>query len=118
MKSQCQARPTREVTSPPKYSNMPNADIVLQSSDLVDFRVHKSALVASSPFFDDMFSLPQPPNDSSPNELPVLHLSENAEVLDSLSSILYPVPPELPHTSDNILALLAPSQTYDISAVR
>ncbi len=97
---------------------MPNADIVLQSSDLVDFHVHKSALVASSPFFNDMFSLPQPPNDTSPDELPVLHLSEDAEVLNSLVSMLYPVPPEMPHASDNILSLLAAAEKYDMSDVQ
>ena len=97
---------------------MPNADIILQSSDLVHFRVHKSALAASSPFFADMFSLPQPPNDTAPGELPVVHLSEDAEVLNSLVSMLYPVHPETPDSSDNILALLAAAAKYDMDAVQ
>jgi BTB/POZ domain len=118
MRSECQARPTREATSPPKYSDMPSADVILQSSDLVHFRVHKSALIASSPFFGDMFSLPQPPDDAAPDGLPVVHLSEDAEVLNSLISMLYSVAPEIPHSSDNILALLAAAAKYDMGAAQ
>ena len=102
----------------PKYSDMPNADVILQSSDLVNFRAHRSVLIASSPFFRDMFSLPQPANDIAPDGLPVLRLSEVAEVLDSLISMLYPVPPEMPSSIDNILALLAATDKYDMSAVQ
>jgi hypothetical protein len=93
---------------------MYNADIILQSSDLVKFRVHRSVLVTSSPFFAYMFSLPQPQNDAAPNELPVVHLSEDAEVLNSLISVLYPVPPEMPLSSDNILSLLSAAVKYDM----
>ncbi len=97
---------------------MPNADVILQSSDLVDFYVHRSVLIVSSPFFRDMFSLPQPSNDAVPNALPVVHLSEDAETLDSLISMLYPVPPEMPPSSDNVLALLAAAAKYDMDAVQ
>jgi hypothetical protein len=97
---------------------MPNADIVLRSSDLVDFHVHRSVLVASSPFFGDMFSLPQPPNELVPEALPVVHLSEDAEILNSLVSMLYPVPPEIPWSYVDILALLAAATKYDMNAVQ
>ena len=97
---------------------MLSADVTLQSSDLVHFRVHKSALIASSPFFADMFSLPQPPNDAALDELSVVHLSEDSEVLNSLISFLYPVHPEIPDSSDNILALLAAATKYDMDAVQ
>ena len=97
---------------------MPNADVILQSSNLVRFRVHKLVLVTSSPFFGDMFSLPQPPSDPAPDELPIVCLSENTEVLNSLISMLYPVPPEIPDSSDNILALLAAAAKYDMDAAQ
>jgi hypothetical protein len=97
---------------------MLDADIVLRSSDLVDFHVHRSVLVASSPFFRDMFSLPQPPNYVVPNALPVVHLSEDVESLNSLVSMLYPVVPEIPHYSDGILTLLAAATKYDMDAVQ
>ncbi|KAI0248055.1 hypothetical protein BJV78DRAFT_1285095 [Lactifluus subvellereus] len=106
-------------SSPPfQYSDMPSADVILRSADLVNFHVHKSALVTSSPFFSDMFSLPQPPNDEVVDGLPVVHVPEDAEVLNSLISMLYPVPPEIPHTDDNILALLGASQKYDMPTVQ
>ena len=97
---------------------MPSADVILQSSDLVDFYVHSSVLIVSSPFFRDLFSLPQPSNDAAPNALPVLRLSEDAETLDSLISMLYPVPPEWPASSDNFLALLAAAAKYDMDTAQ
>ena len=97
---------------------MPDADILLRSSDLVNFHVHKSALVTSSPFFRDMFSLPQPPSDTAPDALPVVHLSEDAETLNSLISMLYPVVPDIPHDSNGILTLLAAATKYDMDAVQ
>ena len=97
---------------------MPIADVILQSSDLVDFYVHRSVLIVSSPFFRDLFSLPQPPNGAVPNALPVVQLSENAETLDCLISMLYPVPPEIPSSSDNVLALLAAAVKYDMDTVQ
>jgi hypothetical protein len=97
---------------------MINADVILQSSDLVSFRVHRSVLATSSPFFSDMFTLPQPQNGTSPDELPVVHVSEDAVVLNSLISMLYPVPPEIPNSSDDSLALLAAAAKYDMDTVR
>ena len=97
---------------------MPNSDIILQSSDHVQFRVNKSVLVTSSPFFGDMFSLPQPPNDAPPDELPVVRLSEDAEVLNSLISILYPVTPEMPRSSSKVLTLLAAAEKFDMDVAQ
>jgi hypothetical protein len=97
---------------------MASADVILQSSDLVNFRVHRSVLATSSPFFRDMFSLPQPSNEVTTRELPVVRVSEDAEVLSCLISMLYHVPPEMPHSSDNILALLAATEKYDMGEVQ
>ena len=50
--------------SPPQKAQPPfdklSADVILRSSDRVDFRVHRTILVEASPVFSDMFSLPQP----------------------------------------------------------
>ena len=97
---------------------MPNADIILRSSDTVDFHINRSVLVASSPFFRDIFSLPQPPNDATPDVHPVVDLSEDAETLKSLVSMLYPVVPDIPHHSNGILNLLAATTKYDMDAVQ
>jgi hypothetical protein len=66
----------------------------------------------SSPFFDDMFSLPQPQTSDEDvvDGLPVVRLSEDAEVLNSLTSMLYPIPSVLPNSYDKVLTLLAASQ--------
>jgi hypothetical protein len=108
-------------THPPlNYSDMPNADVILQSSDLFKFRVHRGVLVTSSPFFRDMFSLPQPSNDEPAGaaELSIVPVPEDGAVLNSLISMLYPVPPEIPKSNDDILALLSAAQKYDMVTVQ
>ena len=97
---------------------MPDADIVIQSCDLINFRVHKSALSLSSSFFGDMFSLPQPSDNKSVDELPVVRLSEDAEVLNSLLTMLYPIPSVMPISYDKSLMLLVASQKYDMVGIQ
>ena len=74
----------------------------------------------SSPFFNDMFSLPQP--QSSEKEvvdgLPVVQLSEDAEVLSGLITMLYPIPSLLPNSYDKALKLLATAQKYDMAGIQ
>ncbi|KAF8257478.1 hypothetical protein EI94DRAFT_1422306, partial [Lactarius quietus] len=98
--------------------NMPDADVILQSSDFVNFRIRKSILATSSPFFSDLFSLPQPSDHEVIDGLPVVHLSEDAEVLNSLVTMLYPISPEIPDSMDQILTLLATCQKYDMVTVQ
>ncbi|KAH8983116.1 hypothetical protein EDB92DRAFT_1804072, partial [Lactarius akahatsu] len=85
------------------------ADVVLRSSDLVSFHVHKSILAMSSPFFTDLFSLPQPPDDEVIEGLPVVQVPEDAELLHSLFTVLYPIPSAIPESYEKTLALLAAS---------
>ena len=93
---------------------MPNADVLIWSSDNINFRVRRSILATSSPFFGDLFSLPQLSDHEVINGLPFLPLPEDAEVLDSLMSFLYPVSPKLPNSKDKNLTLLAACQKYHI----
>jgi len=97
---------------------MPDADIVVQSCDLVNFRVHKSALSLSSSFFGDMLSLPQPSDNDAVDELPVVRLSEDGEVLNSLLTMLYPIPSVMPISYDKSLMLLVASQKYDMVGIQ
>ncbi len=97
---------------------MSNADVILKSSDLVDFRLHKPILATASPFFRDMFSLPQPPDSEAVDGLPVVRVSEVAEILNCLVTFLYPVPSELPDSDDKILTLLAACQKYDMTTIQ
>jgi hypothetical protein len=101
----------------PDHLNMSDADIIIQSCDLVNFRVHKLVLSLSSPFLSDMFSLPQPSNNEVVDGLPVVRLSEDAELLNSLLTILYPIPSVIPNAYDKCLMVLNASQKYDMVGV-
>jgi hypothetical protein len=96
---------------------MQDADVVLLSSDGVPFRVHKSILSTSSPFFHDMFTLPQPPDNELVDGLPAVHLSEDADSLQHLVSALYPIPSMVPDY-EKALGLLAVSHKYDMASVQ
>ncbi|KAH9167991.1 hypothetical protein EDB89DRAFT_1994441 [Lactarius sanguifluus] len=72
----------------------------------------------SSPFFKDLLSLPQPPDDELVDGLPVIQLSEDAGLLNSLISLLYPIPHVVPSSYEKVFALLAACQKYDMESVQ
>ncbi|KAH9009131.1 hypothetical protein EDB85DRAFT_2163220 [Lactarius pseudohatsudake] len=98
--------------------DLPDANIIVRSSDGVDFRVHKPVLAVSSLFFKDLLSLPQPPDDEHVDSLPVIQLSEDADLLNSLVSLLYPLSPVIPSSYEKVFALLAACQKYDMESVQ
>ena len=102
----------------PLCLKVPDADIIIRSSDRVNFRVHKSLLAMSSPFFEDLLSLPQPPDSELVDGLPVVQLPEGAGLLNSLVSLLYPVSPVIPSSYENVFALLAACQKYDMESIQ
>ena len=106
------------ITSLPESLDVIDANLIIQSSDLVNFRVHKAVLAMSSPFFKDLLSLPQPPDSKTIDGLPVVQLPEDAELLRSLVSMLYPVHQVPPKTYDKVLYLLAACQKYDMVPVK
>jgi hypothetical protein len=93
-------------TSPLEPFDVPDANLIIRSSDNVDFRAHKPVLAMASPVFRDLLSLPQPPGGESVDGLPVVQLSEGSELLNSLVSMLYPVPTVVPKSYDKELYLL------------
>ena len=97
---------------------MPEASIIVRSSDQVKFRVHKSVLAMSSPFFKDLLSLPQPPDAEIVDGLPVVTLPEHAGLLSSLISLLYPITPIIPDSYQKVFALLAACQKYEMESVQ
>jgi hypothetical protein len=74
-------------------------------------------LASSSQVFRDMFPHPQPSNKVE-NGLPVVKVSEDAELVRALITVMYPIPSEIPGSYDKIIALLAASQKYDMPAVQ
>ncbi|KAL5487561.1 hypothetical protein ACEPAI_5669 [Sanghuangporus weigelae] len=112
----------------PRESDMfspPDADVVLQTSDEVRFGVYRRILVESSPFFRDMFSLPQarPTSSTSGEEsesdcsssAPVVDVSEPSEVLDALLRLVYPGEDPEVKTLDEVSVLLEAVMKYDMT---
>jgi hypothetical protein len=99
-------------TSPLEPSRIPDADLIIRSSDLVNFRVHKSVLALASPFFKDLLSLPQPSESESVDGIPVVQLPECSELLNCLVSMIYPVHGVIPKSYDKVLYLLAICQQW------
>ncbi|ETW80404.1 hypothetical protein HETIRDRAFT_320663 [Heterobasidion irregulare TC 32-1] len=78
-----------------------DADIVLRSSDNVDFHVHRLILSKASPVFSDILTIPssasdpdasdQPPNvDELKDGIPIVRMAENQAVLDTILRLSYP----------------------------
>jgi hypothetical protein len=102
----------------PECLDLSGADVIVRTSDLTTFPVHKSVLASSSWVFRDMFTLPWPQNNETVNGLPVVDISEDAELVRSLITMLYPIPSEIPASYDRTLALLAAAHKYDMDAVQ
>ena len=70
------------------------ADIILRSSDCIDFRVFRLFLSLASPFFEALFDIPQPVEESGDQEikdgLAVIPVTENSKTLDVLLRFCYP----------------------------
>jgi hypothetical protein len=89
-----------------------DADIILRSSDKVDFHVHKIMLSLSSPFFKTMFSLPQANESLSDKHHPiVVDMSEDRTTIEALLTFIYsavlPDPPEFDSLDEMMDALVA-----------
>jgi len=75
-------------------------------------------LAVSSPFFKDLLSLPQPSDGELVDGLPVVALPEDAGLLNSLISLLYPITPVIPDSYQKVFALLAVCQKYDMESIQ
>ncbi|KAI0259116.1 hypothetical protein BC834DRAFT_802639, partial [Gloeopeniophorella convolvens] len=95
-------------------------DVILRSCDGKDSLVHRSILAASSPFFEDMFSLPNPQanvgedSEDMQNGLPIIRMTEHSNVLDVLLSVLYPSPLPAIGSYALVLQVLASAQKYQM----
>ena len=87
--SQDRAPPTRNAESP-YDSAAPSADIILRSSDLVNFYVLKGFLSYVSPFFKDMFDLPSTTTNEIMNGFPVIAVAETSKTICLLLDLVYP----------------------------
>ncbi|EIM81425.1 uncharacterized protein STEHIDRAFT_114876 [Stereum hirsutum FP-91666 SS1] len=126
--------PTNILRSPPPSSftdaappfDDRDADVVLRSGDHVDFRVYGIILSLASPVFKTMFTLPTPSRSSTTarqndddhrDGLPIVPLSEDADILDPILRACYPgAGPHIDHLGTLHRALVA-SEKYQIVAL-
>ncbi|KIN97053.1 hypothetical protein M404DRAFT_104388, partial [Pisolithus tinctorius Marx 270] len=101
------------------------ADVILRSSDDVDFRVFKLFLSLASPFFETLFDLPQPSEEMNTDVemkdgLPVIPVSEDNKTLDPLLRFCYPCTlAEDPALEDfrDIVNVLEAAKKYSLDTV-
>lgn len=95
-----------------------DADIIILSKNPpTEFHVHKVILAAASPFFHDMFTLPQPSSPDTDDVKPVIPVTESCEVMTTLLRFVYPLPD--PHLSslDEFGPILDAAIKYDLQNV-
>jgi hypothetical protein len=95
-------------TSPYTFDS-PDADVILRaplhpddpkSTEFKDFHVHKVILSIASTFFRDMFFVPQPPWQPAQGDdnLPIVDITEPAEVFEIFLRLIYPIEPPAIHS--------------------
>lgn len=104
----------------------PNPDVILRTVDNVDFRFYKLLLSMASPFFSNMFTLPQPESldttDNVQNKcgLPVIPVSETSTIMQKLLSLcspIYDVKVPALENLDIVMSLLDAADKYEMERV-
>lgn len=102
--------------------NDPDADIIIRSSDAIDFRVYKVILSKASSVFKDMFSLPTPPPDLRSQEMqdeyqdniPIVPVMEDERAIEILLRFCYPLENPTLSTLEEIERTLELGRKYDV----
>ena len=90
------------------------ADIVISTSDSVDFYLPRVVLILSSPFFRQMLSIPQPAASDDHKGFDRIPVSEDSKTFDILMRLIYPIQnPEVKDISQ-VEKVLEASLKYDI----
>ncbi|KAG8895428.1 hypothetical protein FRC01_012368, partial [Tulasnella sp. 417] len=95
-------------------------DCFLRSSDGANFKASRVILSIASPFFRDMFALPQPGDETSntTSELPVIPVEEDAQTLETFLTMLYPLDPPVIQSYEVATKLVRACDKYLISPLR
>jgi len=107
------------MSSPDYCFNSSDADIILQTADegfANEFCVHRCILAAASPFFYDMFTLPQG-DITYADKRPIIPVSESSNVLDTLLRFVYPIPDPAISSFEELTLVLGAAIKYDFVAV-
>ncbi|KZT58385.1 hypothetical protein CALCODRAFT_412893, partial [Calocera cornea HHB12733] len=89
----------------------PKADLVVKSSDGVEFRVFKTFLSEGSVVFANMFDHPQPSNSDPSEPVP---WPEPAAVIDRLLQYIYPVIKPILISLDEVMCLIRAAEKWQI----
>jgi hypothetical protein len=113
----------------------PEADIILRSRDSCEFHVLKLFIVHNSPILEEKVPIshnPQPeltastipmePDVDSEHaanafQVPVVQLPIDGAILFSLLTYVFPIPPVLPSTVEQVMELLSVAQMYKMDVV-
>ncbi|KZO93999.1 hypothetical protein CALVIDRAFT_565967 [Calocera viscosa TUFC12733] len=94
---------------PPIFQN-PEADLIIKSSDNIEFRVWKGILIEGSVVFKDMFANP-PSAQSAAEPVP---WPEPAKVICRLLMFMYPIPKSSLDSLDEIFAIIRAADKWQI----
>lgn len=94
----------------------PDGDIILRTQGTIarDFQVHKLVLSLASPFFNDMFELPQPTPGIPGDDLEVVSVTDPPQALDLVLKFIYPSPPPNVDNLDLLVEGLVITDKYNI----
>ncbi|KAF8967761.1 hypothetical protein BDZ97DRAFT_1803205 [Flammula alnicola] len=109
----------READTP--FNSSARADIILRSSDNVDFYAMKSFLAFASSVFESMFSLPQSQKDGggqTVGSLPVIELQEECKFIRNLLLHCYPGVPPVIEDADDIITTIVVAEKYAMDDVQ
>jgi hypothetical protein len=104
----------------------PDADVILRSSDNVDFHAFKVLLSLASPVFKDMFTMPQAlegmNSDDMKGGLPIVRMTEGSKTLETLLTMCYPMTLVNPLVAapvglEDVTLLLGAAMKYDVATV-
>ncbi|EIW63225.1 uncharacterized protein TRAVEDRAFT_161394 [Trametes versicolor FP-101664 SS1] len=117
----CDAAPSRpsspSAPAAPFDASTPDTNIILRSSDGIDFHVYKVILAIVSPILKSMFTILDD-SDTSPASPQIIPLAENASTLEHVLRLCYPVP-RTPITSPDELVATSDAVTkYEMTALR
>lgn len=117
-KDSCQGIQIRDAGAP---FDDPKGDIILRTSDSVDFRIFRLMLSLASPVFEDMFRLPPTKSPDHGDEMkegtPVISISEESNMLDILLSLYHPMCSSKLQNIEDIGPVLAMAIKYDMTGL-
>jgi hypothetical protein len=107
---------------PPEVLDYPDADIILCSRDSQEFRVLRMYITKSSPVLGELIKAASNPSDTpvsadAATPLPAVQLPDSGALLSTLLTFIFPVPPVLPPTVEEIMELLSVAQKYEMNSV-